>query len=219
MRLLPFAFMVVLSGLLLGSGSKAERPVSKNAKETDSGSQSAEETRQTDPTDKPRTNPEVDSRVAVDRVLDRKKAKRLQVRHSMIGFRNTLLFYTFNDQQAILTLSIGNTDESFPVKGRIHLFDDATTEEGLKKWINNQHSDALFREVPTPIFTGELPEGSCRVTSHKQTGTSKNPTSLDGNPEVYRNYEVKLSVKEYTIDKKARLSAFTDTATVHVKSK
>ena len=133
----------------------------------------------------------------------------------MIGFRNTLLFYTFKDQQAILTLSIGNTDETFPVKGKLHLFDPATTEEGLKKWVNNQHSDGLFPDVPTPVFTGELPGGSCSVTSHQQTGMSKRPTG----PAPFTNYEVKLSVKEHTIDKKVKLSAFTDTAKVHVKNK
>jgi hypothetical protein len=153
--------------------------------------------------------------VVSDRILDGKKAQRLEVRHSMIGFRNTLLFYTFKDQQAVLTLSIGNTDETFPVKGKLHLFDDATTEEGLKKWVNNQHSDGLFPDIPTPMFTGGLPVGSCRVTSHKQTGTSPNPTS----PDTFKNYEVTLSVKEHAIDKKVKLSAFTDTATVHVKSK
>jgi hypothetical protein len=159
--------------------------------------------------------PVVTPPVAADRILDGKKAQKLEIRHSMIGFRNTLLFYTFKDQQAVLTLSIGNTDETFPVKGKLHLFDPATTEEGLKKWVNNQHSDGLFPDIPTPIFTGKLPEGSCTVTSHKQTGTSKNPTS----PATFKNYEVKLSVKEHAIDKKAKLSAFTDTAKVHVKSK
>jgi hypothetical protein len=159
--------------------------------------------------------PAVDPSAAADRILDGKKAQKLEVRHSMIGFRNTLLFYTFKDHQAILTLSIGNTDETFPVKGKVHLFDDATTEEGLKKWINNQHSDGLFPDVPMPIFTRELPEGSCKVTSHKHTGTSESPTS----PETFKNYEVKLSVKECVIDKKVKLSTFTDTALVHVKSK
>jgi hypothetical protein len=134
----------------------------------------------------------------------------------MMGFRNTLLFYTFKDQQAILTLSIDNTDETFPVKGKIYLFDDATTEEGLKKWINNQHSDGLFPEIPTPIFTKELPEGTCKVTSHKQTGTSENPSPIS--PATFNNYEVELSVKEHAIDGKVKISAFTDKAQVHVKS-
>jgi hypothetical protein len=150
-----------------------------------------------------------------ERVLDQKKAEKLEVRHSMIGFRNTLLFYTFKDQQSILVLSIDNKDETFAVTGKIHLFDKATTEEDLKKWINNQHSDGLHPEIPKPTFTGELPKGSCKVTSHKKSGTSKNPTS----PVTFNNYEVKLSVKKHAVDKKLKLSAFTDTSQVHVKKK
>ena len=151
-----------------------------------------------------------------DRILDGKKAEKLEIRHSMLGFRNTLIFYTFKNQRAILRLSIDNKDESFPVTGKILLFDKATTEEGLKKWINNQHSDALFPDVPKPIFTGDLPKGTCKVTSHKQTATSKNPGPRKGN---FKNFEVELSVKAHGIDEKFKLSAFTDTARVHVESK
>lgn len=234
MRLLKLVFLVGLAGLLVGCDSKEDDSASNDAKGTDSQVQTAKKTGEKDPPDKPKTKPTVEPPVVkppvvkppvvkppvvkppvvADRILDRKKAQRREVRHSMIGFRNTLLFYTFKDQQAVLTLSIGNTDETFPVKGKIHLFDAATTEEGLKKWVNNQHSDGLFPDVPTPVFTGELPGGSCRVTSHKQTGTSPNPTS----PDTFKNYEVTLSVKEHAIDTKVKLSAFTDTATVHVKS-
>jgi len=159
--------------------------------------------------------PVVKPPVAAGRVLDAKKALKREIRHSMMGFRNTLIFYTFKDSQAVLTLSIGNADETFPVTGKLYLFDDATGADGLSKWVNNQHSDGLFPDVPEPVFTGTLPAGSCSVTSHKQIGTSKSPTG----PTTFNNYEVKLSVKEHAVDKKARLSAFTDTATVHVKSK
>jgi len=230
MRLLRLVLWVGLAGLLAGCDSKEDDSASNDAKGTDSQVQTAKKTGEQDPPDTPKTKPTVDPPVvkppvvkppvvkppaAVDRILDRKKAQKLEIRHSMIGFRNTLLFYTFKDQQAILTLSIGNTDETFPVKGKIHLFGAATTEEGLKKWVNNQHSDGLFPDIPTPTFTGGLPDGSCSVTSHKQTGTSPSPTSAD----IFKNYEVTLSVKEHAIDKKVKLSAFTDTATVHVKSK
>ncbi len=150
------------------------------------------------------------------KILDGKKARKLEVRHSMLGFRNTLRFYTFKDQQAILVLSIGNKDETFPVTGKVHLFPDATTGEELKNWINNQHSDALFPDIPEPTFTGELPKGTCKVTSHKQTGLSKNPGPGKG---AFKDFKVELSVKAYALDKKFKLPAFTDTARVHVESK
>lgn len=151
-----------------------------------------------------------------DRTLDQKKAEKLEVRHSMLGFRNTLVFYAFKDQQAILVLSIDNKDETFPVIGKIHLFDESTSEEGLKKWINNQHSDGLFPDVPKPTFTGELPKESCMVTSHKQTGMSNNPGPRKA---AFEDFEVELSIKAHDSDKKFKLSAFTDTARVHVGKK
>lgn len=150
-----------------------------------------------------------------DRTLEPKRAEKLEVRHSLLGFRNTLLFYTFKDQRAILTLSIGNKDETFPITGEIHLFDQATTVEGLRKWINNQHSDGLFPDIPAPVFSGPLPDGTCKVISHKLSGTSKNPT----NPEIFKNYEVTFSLKQHAVDGKYKLSALTDSARVHIRSK
>jgi hypothetical protein len=151
-----------------------------------------------------------------ERTLDRKVAEKLEVRHSMLGYRNTVVFYTFKDQQAILEVSVGNKDETFPVVGKIHLFDKAVSEEGLKKWINNQHSDALFPDIPNPIFTSEIPKGGCKVIAHKETGKSGNPGPRK---EDFKDYEVSLSIGEHHQDKRFKLSAFTDTARVHVEQK
>tara|TARA_B110000967_G_scaffold179491_1_gene195037 strand:- start:2418 stop:2939 length:522 start_codon:yes stop_codon:yes gene_type:complete len=151
-----------------------------------------------------------------DRILDRKKAQKHEVRHSMLGFRNTLIFYTFKEQQAILTLSIGNKDETFPTIGKVYLFDKDLTGNALKKWINNQHSDARHRNVPKPIFTAELPKGSCKVSAYKQTGTSENPGPIKG---TFNEFDVELLVEAHTIDKRFKLSAFSDTSRVHVESK
>ena len=148
--------------------------------------------------------------------LDGKKAEKLEVRHSMLGFRNTLLFYTFKGQRAVLQLSISNKDESFAVSGKVHLFDGAATEDGIRKWINNQHSDGLFADIPEPVFSGDLPKGACKVTSHKLLGTSKNPGPTEAN---FKEYEVKLSIPAHEVDGKFKLAAFTDTARVHVESK
>ncbi|MBT8038054.1 MAG: hypothetical protein KJO21_10965 [Verrucomicrobiae bacterium] len=149
-----------------------------------------------------------------NRHLDGQTAQKLEIRHSMMGFRNTLLFYTFKGQQAILQLSIANNDESFPVTAKIHLFDKKTTEKGLKKWINNQHSDGRYPNIPTPIFTHVLPSDSCTVTSHKQTGTTQNPGPGGG---TFKNFAVTLSIKAIDTEEKFKLAAFTDTAQVHVK--
>ncbi|MEZ5329978.1 MAG: hypothetical protein R3F19_33445 [Verrucomicrobiales bacterium] len=151
-----------------------------------------------------------------NRILDGKKAEKVEVRHSMLGFRDTLLFYTFKGQQAILVLSIDNKDETFPVTGKVFLFDEKTTDGALKKWINNQHSDGLFPDIPEPSSSVELPKGTCKVITHKETGATKNP---GGDPSTFKNYQVKFSIGKFSVDKKFKLTEFTDSAEVHVKSK
>ena len=152
-----------------------------------------------------------------DRGLDAKQAEKKEIRHSMIGFRNTLIFYTFKEQRTIMTLAIDNKDDSFAIKAKVYLFDKATPMEGLAKWINNQHSDGLFPDVPNPVQTVELPKGTTAVTAKKITGKNKNPSPVVD--AMFSDYEVQLSVKEYTEAGKFKLSAFTDQAKVHVKSK
>lgn len=144
------------------------------------------------------------------------KPEKIEIRHSMLGYRDTLVFYSFREQRAILVLGINNKDETFPVTGKVHLFDKTTTEEGLKKWINNQHSDGLFVDVPKPIFTKTLPTGFCSVTSRKQTGTSENPGPGKAR---FKDFEVALSIRAQDIGGNFKLPAFTDTARVHVESK
>lgn len=148
------------------------------------------------------------------RELDAKEAVKKEVRYSMIGPRNTLIFYTFNDQQAILQLAIGNEDESFPVSGRVLLFSKETSEEGLKKWINNQHSDGLFPEVPTPILAEMLAAGACEVTSHKKLGVTKGSGLRKAD---YHNYEVMFSMKAQNVAGQFVLAGFTDSSKVLVE--
>ena len=152
---------------------------------------------------------------AAVRQLDTKQAKKKEVRHSMIGPRNTLIFYTFKEHQAILRLTIDNKDESFPVTGKVYLFDEKTTEQGLGKWINNQHSDGLYPDIPDAIFTEMLPEGSCVVTAHKQLGVTKD-TGL--RKVDFKNFQVDLSIKAHQVDDQFTLSAFTDSSRVYVEA-
>ena len=148
------------------------------------------------------------------RQLDAKQAVKKEVCYSMIGFRNTLIFYTFKDQQAILRLTIDNKDESFPVTAKVYLFDKKTTEQGLGKWINNQHSDALYPDIPDPFFTKVLPAGSCVVNAHKQLGVAKD-TGL--RKVDFKNFEVDLSIKAHQVDDQFMLAAFTDSGQVYVE--
>ena len=144
------------------------------------------------------------------------KPQKQEVRHSMLGYRSTLVFYTFTDQRAVLVLTIGNKDESFPISGKVQLFDKGTSEDGIKKWINNQHSDALFIDAAQPRSAHPLPKGFCTITARKQTGSSKNPGPGGGS---YKDFELSLSISAQELGQGTRIPAFTDTARVHVGGK
>lgn len=143
-------------------------------------------------------------------------ADKVEIRHSMLGYRDTLVFYSYPDAPAILVLQIGNEDESFPMKGTVHLFEKATPEEGLKKWINNQHSDALHIDAAKPVFTKKLSDDFYKVGAKKQMETRENPGPNGG---VFVDYQISFSIQEQVIHERFALPAFTDTARVYVKSK
>lgn len=145
--------------------------------------------------------------------LDIKDAKKLEIRHGMAGFRSTLLFYTFKDQKAVMKILINNKDNTFPVTATVFIFDKQVTEDGLKKWLNNQHSDGLFPNVPNPSMTIKVPTKVFKVASKKLTGQSKQQF---GN---FENYDVKLKASDYTDKFSIKLTGFTVDTKVHVKTK
>jgi hypothetical protein len=142
-----------------------------------------------------------------------KLTQKLEVRHSQIGYRNTLLFFTFNEQKTVLKLQIGNRDKTFPMTATVYIFDDSVTKDGLKKWLNNQHSDGLFPDVPRPISTLKIPATVCKVTSHKLVDNTKQPFG------EYANYAVTFEVKDYADMMNIKLKRFTGETKVHVKTK
>ena len=151
---------------------------------------------------------------AAERPLDITKAKKQEIHHSMVGFRSTLIFYTFAEQRVVMTVLIGNADTSFPVSTKVHLFDPATPAEGLAKWINNQHSDGLFVDPAQPKHITDLPKDACAVSAHKLTGTLQSPSPV--RPGTYKKYEVTLTGKGHTEAGKFKLAPLSDKATVHV---
>ncbi|MDG2184794.1 MAG: hypothetical protein P8K79_03895, partial [Mariniblastus sp.] len=64
--------------------------------------------------------------------------------------------------------------------------------------------------------TENLPEGFCKVTASKQTGTSMNPGPRQG---AYKDFKVTFAINAQNIGKQFKLPAFTDTAGVHVEGK
>lgn len=152
---------------------------------------------------------------APERELVFKDAKQEQIRHSMDGIRDTLIFYTFPDKSAVLVLRIDNTKDDLPVSATVHLFPPTTDAEALGKWVNNQHSDGLFIDAPEPTLSYKLPDGICATKERELIGKQKQPTGED----VFNDYKVKLTVKEHRAEGKFHLAAFAAEANVFVKIK
>ena len=150
---------------------------------------------------------------ADERPLEKKNAERLEVRHSMVGPRDTLLFYTFADRHAVLRLEIGNADDTFPVTGKVYLFSEETTKDALGKWLNNQHSDGLFPDVPEPVEVVNLPREVCTVTERKLMSEKAHPPT----GATFQDYKVTVSVKDHQVKGKFDLKGFQDQAGVFLK--
>ena len=151
---------------------------------------------------------------AENQVLDAsgKHAQKLEVSSSLGGYRNTLIFYTFKDQKAVLKVLIDNKGKKFPVAATVYAFADNVTEDGLKKWLNNQHSDGLFPDVPNPVAVHKIPAGSCKTLSHKLINHTKESFG------EYDNYSVAFQISGVAKAGKFRVKDFTDKATVHLKT-
>ena len=149
---------------------------------------------------------------AKERQLEADTTKELQIRHSMLGFLDTLLFYTFPDQQAVLRLHISSKDKTFPVTGIVYLFPAKTSSEGIKKWINNQHSDGLFPDVPSPHLIHALPKDICKAVATKIIGEKKNPT----NNQIFTDQEVMIAIKDHEFQGQFKLAAFKDQSGIFV---
>lgn len=146
-----------------------------------------------------------------------KATRKVEVRDSQIGFRDTLLFYTFTAQRAVLKLQIDNKvdnkDKSFPMTGTIYIFGEGVKEDDLEKWINNQHSDGLFPDVPEPVAIRKLPKNTGKVNSSKLIERSKQTFG------EYDDYAVMFDVRDYSDNQGIALKGFSDVSKVYVKTK
>lgn len=154
---------------------------------------------------------------SAETTIDAKAAttEKKHVTQSMMGYRSTLLFYTFAAEKAILVVHIDNKSNKFPMTGQLHVFGKDTTAEGLHRWINNQHSDGLYPEVPEPAATHAIPVESFSVVSNKiaEVIDAENVPA----PGKFNRYEVEFKIQNVPAFGEIKIKDFTDTANVFVK--
>lgn len=134
------------------------------------------------------------------------------VTDSMMGYRNTILFYVFGEAKAVLVVGIGNGNLEFPVTAKLHTFAESTDAEAMGKWVNNQHSDGLFPDAPEPEATHEIPAASCTSGKHEFVEQAE---SRNGK---FSQYSVSFSIKDTPVFGGFKLKDFSDQAAVFVKA-
>jgi len=77
--------------------------------------------------------------------------------------RSTLLFYHFEEDNAVLLIEFDNQTRDFDRTVSLHLFENSATSDSIAKWINNQHSDGIYADAPVPLATHNLPPDSVSI--------------------------------------------------------
>ena len=131
----------------------------------------------------------------------------------MVGPRDTLVFFKFIDQKAVLVVNIDNKTKKFAVTATVYLFALDVTEKGMAKWINNQHSDGLYPDVPEPIAIQKIDPKNCSMISHERVDSPKD--GFKG----YDRYTVKYGIAAVKKKGVFELKAFTAEARVSLKTR
>ena len=75
--------------------------------------------------------------------------------YSLLAHGPTKKFYVLPAAQVVVV--VATADGKADASATIHVFPADITAEGIAKWINNQHSDALHPDVPQPLRSVEVP--------------------------------------------------------------
>jgi hypothetical protein len=147
-----------------------------------------------------------------------KSTTKVQVTQSLAGFRDTLMFYTFPAEKAVLTFRIDNQNDQFAIKSAsLKIFKSDATADGISNWINNQHSCGLFPEVPEPVTTHDIPASAYSVISKKIAEAVVAQTGPENQGKLNR-YEVEFKIQKIPALGEFKIKDFTDTASVYVKA-
>lgn len=140
---------------------------------------------------------------------------RTQVTQSMVGYRDTLVFYTFAAEKAVLVVRIDNKTDKFPAKATLHVFAQTAKAEDLANWINNQHSCGLFPDVPEPTASHAIPAESYSLVSQKIAEVINQEHGPV--PSKFNRYDVEFKIQNVPALGEFKIKDFTDTANVFIK--
>lgn len=150
-----------------------------------------------------------------DNMLDakHKSVQRLESNRTFGGYTKTSIFYTFPKQSVILRVVIDNQKEDFPSSAMLYTFADDVSEKGLKKWLNNQTSDALYADAPRPTSKKPLGDGTCKIKK------SQHIKDVQGRTGQFGQHKVEFEIIKMGMVAGFKIKTFQDNATVYLKLK
>ena len=140
-----------------------------------------------------------------------KSVKKVESNSTFGGYSKTSIFYLFSKKSAILSVVIDNMSKDFPATATIYSFPDTVKEEGLKKWVNNQTSDALFADAPEPTSKKAVGDGVFKIKKRKLVMTTSDRTGK------YDKYEVEFKFAKMGLVAGFEIKSFSEKATVFLK--
>lgn len=120
-------------------------------------------------------------------------------------YTTTQEFFIFYDESAVVRTRLDNLEGNSTVDTQlqVYLFEPGAD---IEKWVNNQSSDALFVDPPTPVYSAEISEEALTVTHNIYKGETEFGYGL---------FTVRYEVEDYANDR-FELEAFSSTAEVAV---
>lgn len=80
----------------------------------------------------------------------------------------TQKFFVLPDVRVVVVVS--TRDGTSDASATIHVFPESATAEGIGRWINNRHSDAIFPEAAKPERVIEVPDERFRAQAGRVVG-------------------------------------------------
>jgi len=134
--------------------------------------------------------------------------------YSIYRYGSTQKIYYLKDENTVIKIRIGNESPDFDITVKVNIFDANISDESIQKWINNQHSDALYTDAPEPIGVYSLPEDSYSVSSYNLVDHT-----VEHSGDEYDNYVLEIYVDNVSEEGIYNLKSFVAKTAVHIRTK
>lgn len=125
----------------------------------------------------------------------------------------TQQFFDFREQNTVMVVRFKTDDPSFEPTITVNLFAPELSEAEIGKWINNQHSDAIYGDAPQPVYKATL-----NAAAYSTIDTELFEQTVGRFGEEYDSYRVEYSVQNVEESGHFWLEGFESETVVHINT-